>query len=99
MACGEVGLVVTYFYSLTPRQFDNILKGYIKKQEEQTKTSWEQTRYVMWIMASVNSTKKIELTKLLQFPWDDASAETPKPSKAELKAMFKKWDQLEFKKQ
>jgi len=32
-----MSLTLNYFYSLTPREFDNILRGYIKKQEDAIK--------------------------------------------------------------
>jgi len=35
------------------------------------KTSWEQTRLQMYIMAQVNSTKKLKPSDIMQFKWDN----------------------------
>lgn len=32
--------------------------------------SWEQTRLLAFILAQVNSKKKLEMTEILSFPWD-----------------------------
>lgn len=37
---------------------------------------WEQTRLLMYILAQVNSKKKLEITDLMKFPWDDNYEET-----------------------
>ena len=31
---------------------------------------WEQTRYLMYVVAQVNSRKQLKLTDILKFPWD-----------------------------
>lgn len=53
----------------------NIVKGYLSKREFYIKTSWEQTRRVMGVTASVNWNTakfgKFTLEKLLPFPWED----------------------------
>ena len=36
------------------------------------RSEWEQTRLIMYILAQVNSKKKLEITEILQFPWDTA---------------------------
>ena len=35
------------------------------------KESWEQTRFISFIVAQVNSTKKLKPTDILSFNWDD----------------------------
>lgn len=32
--------------------------------------SWEQTRWLLYAIIQVNSKKKIDIMKVLQFPWD-----------------------------
>lgn len=32
--------------------------------------SWEQTRWLLYAIIQVNSKKKIDIKKVLQFPWD-----------------------------
>lgn len=34
------------------------------------RSEWEQTRLIMYILAQVNSKKKLEITEILSFPWD-----------------------------
>ncbi len=34
--------------------------------------SWEQTRLLAFILAQVNSKKKLEITEILSFPWERA---------------------------
>jgi hypothetical protein len=47
-ACGELGLNIDYFYSLTPREFDNILEGYRRKEENIERANWERARLQMY---------------------------------------------------
>lgn len=38
------------------------------------KESWEQARFVAYIIAQVNSTKKIKITDILSFPWEKSES-------------------------
>ena len=40
--------------------------GYYKDKE-----NWEQTRLLAYVTAQVNSTKKIKITDILKFEWDE----------------------------
>lgn len=47
--------------------------------ENKNKAGWEQTRFISYIIAQVNSTKKLKPTDILSFKWDkteEASKET-----------------------
>lgn len=46
------------------------LENLIKYQYYKDKESWEQTRDIMWIVAQVNSKKKLSSQDILQFAWD-----------------------------
>lgn len=35
--------------------------------------SWEQTRFISYIIAQSNSSKKLKLTDIMSFPWDKSS--------------------------
>ena len=35
---------------------------------------WEQTRWLMYVVAQVNSKKQLKVTDILKFPWDIESA-------------------------
>ena len=39
--------------------------------EEKNKTEWEQTRFLAYVAAQVNSTKKLKPTDILKFDWDE----------------------------
>tara|TARA_R100000306_G_C4382307_1_gene146366 strand:- start:10735 stop:11070 length:336 start_codon:yes stop_codon:yes gene_type:complete len=58
LACGEIGLKVNYFYSLTPRQFFNIQAGYFKKQERLLENDWLQTKVLSYFVFSSIPKKK-----------------------------------------
>ena len=34
--------------------------------------SWEQTRWLMYVIAQVNSRKQLKVTDILNFSWDDS---------------------------
>ena len=36
-------------------------------------SQWEQTRWLMYVIAQVNSKKHLQLTDVLKFPWDISS--------------------------
>lgn len=66
-----MGLLLNYFYSLTPRQFDNILSGYRSKEEAKEKASWERARYQMYYsVVAQQGSDKIKLEDILPFPWE-----------------------------
>jgi hypothetical protein len=44
-----------------------LIKGISKKNKE----SWEQTRLIAYITAQTQSTKKLKITDIIKFPWDD----------------------------
>ena len=52
LACGEMSLTINYLYSLTARQFDNILRGYVKKQEDGIKVQMTLARELEFALIS-----------------------------------------------
>ena len=40
------------------------------------KDSWEQSRLVAYMIAQTNSTKRLKLTDILEFQWEDKNADT-----------------------
>lgn len=67
-----MGLAVDYFYTLTPREFDNACAGFRRVQEQQMQSAWNQTRMIMWAALAPHQKKGVNLTpeKLLQFAWE-----------------------------
>ena len=101
MALGELGLALDYFYSLTPREFSNILSGYRDRQESEFRDRWERTRRQMWAALAPHQKKGSQFTpgKLIEFPWDkpeavhldaEATAESVVAAQAE-------WEEIERK--
>tara|TARA_R110000772_G_scaffold153261_1_gene264242 strand:+ start:11010 stop:11309 length:300 start_codon:yes stop_codon:yes gene_type:complete len=58
IACGEMGLSLDYFYSLTPRQFINIQKGVYKTRESDFEKSLIQTKILSWWVYNTIPEKK-----------------------------------------
>jgi len=94
-----MGLNIDYFYSLTPREFNNIFKGYSEKENAQLKLSWEQTRIIAY--HSVMWGKDIpKIVDFMPFLWEENEKETkPKPTRESINKTFEKWDNLIFEKQ
>lgn len=66
--CGEGGVSPDYFLdkmSFTEVRF--FLEGLAVRNRE----AWEQTRLIGYIIAQSNSTKTLNQTDILRFPWDE----------------------------
>ena len=48
---------------------------------------WEQTRWLMYVMAQINSKKHLNLTDILKFPWDDADTKKTTISDDDIKRL------------
>jgi len=94
-----MGLTLDYFYSLTPRQFYNVLTGYRRKEFKYYKNGWEQTRQIMYTLLLPHQKKGSTLTpqKVMLLPWDnDNNTDTEKldtalPSVEAIKAQQAEW--------
>lgn len=53
------------------------------------KDNWEQARLIAYITAQMNSTKKLEITDIVTFPWDDRK-EPPKVTEDDAERLQKK---------
>ena len=51
--------------------------------------SWEQTRWLMYVVAQVNSKKPLKVQDILKFPWDQNSVKTT-ITDSEIKKLSKK---------
>lgn len=54
-------------YEITP---------YIRNIHLRSKESWEQARLGAYITAQVNSTKKLKVTDIMEFPWENSTKKT-----------------------
>lgn len=46
------------------------IEPYIKNLHLRSKEDWEQARLGAYITAQVNSTKKLKITDIIEFPWE-----------------------------
>lgn len=46
-------------------------RALLKYSDYSSRDSWEQSRLVAYLIAQVNSTKKLRPTDILKFKWDD----------------------------
>jgi hypothetical protein len=58
-------------YGLTPRSFNNKLKGVITIREELLKDNWERTRTLMVATLMPHTKKKLRAEDILPLPWDN----------------------------
>lgn len=67
-----------------------------KYQYYSVKDSWEQARLITYMTAAVNSTKKLNVTDIMQFPWeedDNKSDQMNYISNSDIKRLKKKAQQ------
>ena len=60
-----------FLYKMTFGEIEAFLTGFYRRNRE----TWEQTRILGYIIAQVNSTKKLKQTDILRFPWDSGDTE------------------------
>lgn len=90
-ACGEIGLSIDEFYSLTPAQFFNISYGYFNKIKRQNTDNWMQTKVVSWmIYNSIPTDKKYKKLNFQDFSNNFFGSQ----EKLEQKPDLKKEDQI-----
>lgn len=64
-------------------------KSLIKNKHFKTKDIWEMTRFLAYITAQVQCTKKIEMKDILKFPWEEEEKKHT-ITKEEIEALQKK---------
>jgi len=94
-----MGLNVDYLYSLTQRQFFNILRGYVKKQEEATKLQLILNRDLEFAIAKPhlkNEYRHLTPKTYKPFPWEQKTRSTKKRLSQE--DHLKIWEKLDQQK-
>lgn len=97
-----MGLEIGYFYSLTPRQFVNIQKGYANKKEQEMRLQMVLNRRLEFAIVAPYLDKAKKLTEQTWRPFDWEKETTNQPvertfkSKAEMRAL---WDKIDKNKQ
>lgn len=66
-----LGLSYEELYGLTPRSFNNKLKGFNNSLDQQNRNGWEQTRTLMMSVLMPHTKKKLKAKDVLPFPWDN----------------------------
>ena len=56
---------------------------------------WEQTRWLMYVVAQVNSKKHLQLTDVLKFPWDGTDTAKTTISEDDIKRLREKARMME----
>lgn len=65
-------------------------KSLIKNKHFRTRDIWEMTRFLAYITAQVQCTKKIEVKDILKFPWEQEEEKKHTITKEEIEALQKK---------
>jgi hypothetical protein len=100
--CGEIGISITDFYDLTPRQFNNIVIGYDRKEEQNLKTKMVLNRDLEFAIVSPYLDKKSGIKTIQDYKKFSWEVETPAladgrkfKTKAEIAAIWKAPDNIE----
>ena len=94
-----MGLSYDELYDLTPRAFNNQLKGFNDYQEQLIQDSWEQTRIIAHSCLAPHSKKKLKPTEILPFPWDKKRKSNIKTASREhIQSVIEKYEKLKQKK-
>lgn len=85
---GEGGVSPAYFLDkMSFSEVETFLTGFYRRNRD----TWEQTRILGYIIAQANSTKQLEQTDILRFPWDENKEnESTRVSDDEMKRLREK---------
>lgn len=86
-----MGLNIHYFYSLTPRQFSNIQRGWADRRDAESKERLILTRRLMYSNL-VPWSKNLSEQKLWPFDWENEIQEFNTPSEDDIEASIKRWE-------
>ena len=81
-------------YVLDSMQFYEI-EALIENMWMKSKESWEQARLQAYLTAQVNSTKKIDMTEFMTFPWENVETDKIEDTKEEREALMKEMKEWE----
>jgi hypothetical protein len=94
-----LGLSYDNLYDLTPRSFENKLKGFKKYNEQLSQNNWEQTRMIVHAAIVPHSKHKIKPRELMPFPWDSKNkVKKDVASKEQIEEVLKRYKLTEPKK-
>lgn len=80
----ECGIQPDYFLDkMQWYEIESCLKGL----ENKNKAGWEQSRFISYIIAQVNSRKKLKPTDILSFTWDKPTKEDTTISNSDIQRL------------
>ena len=95
MACGQLGLNIDYFYSLTPRQFYNHQKGWSDLRDADSKERMIFTRRLMFASLAPWS-KGIKEQDIWPFDFDNSAESLDEATIAkEIEETRNYWDEID----
>ena len=98
---GEIGLSIKQFDDLDWRQLNNIITGYFKRLDRETKQSWHQARMIMWATLLPHQKKNSNLKPedVMPLPWDNKETEVEfkQASAEDIKKSFEFWNKQDSK--
>jgi hypothetical protein len=71
------------------------IEALIENMWMKSKESWEQARLQAYLTAQVNSTKKIDMTEFMTFPWEKVETDKIEDTKEEREALMKEMKEWE----
>ena len=85
-------------YDLTPRSFNNKLRGFNKKNVQISQNDWERTRMIVHSTITPHTKYKIKPHEMMPFPWDSKNkVKKDVASKEEIQEVLKRYKILEPK--
>ena len=73
------------------------IEALIENMWMKSKESWEQARLQAYLTAQVNSTKTIDMTEFMTFPWEKVETDKIEDTKEEREALMKEMKEWENK--
>lgn len=72
-ALGYLGLSLDYLYNLTPRQYSNTLRGFVKRERDRSQEDWYRVRKMMvaFLAPYSSGADALDEKKILPFPWEE----------------------------
>ena len=83
-----MGMARSDFEGCTPTEFHAAHPAWTQHQQQQQRTSWEQTRILALCTLQPHSTQSLTPTEVLPLPWDKEQAMPQELTKEELQARY-----------
>lgn len=91
---GCMGMSLSDFERLTPREFDAACKAYGDHQNAEARGSWERMRHLAYMVIQPHVKKCPPPEKLCPLPWDKKSKPKPKGKPLDKEAAMKRFAEV-----